>query len=176
MIIKYDQLGEPTVYVNTAGGYAVVPNPGADGIIDWGVIKYEPRMRTIKSAWEEFVEQSNPDLDTESPSYLFRKRLDLAELPAVEPPTPDWDTFNGYMLSDATFKGYRDTVKAIDGDLTPALFNAYTLVATNGVGAFSLVWNAWTMLSSITPEDQEAIAVVAEGCNLPADFVSIIRG
>jgi len=90
---------------------------------------------------------------------------------------PDWDGFNAYMLSDPTFKGYRDTVRSADGDLNGALFDAYGLVATNGVAAFSLVWGGiWVPVSGITVADREVIAGVAEGFNLPAEFVAVIRG
>lgn len=92
------------------------------------------------------------------------------------PPAVNWDGFNAYMLTDATFKSYRNAVRLIDGDLNSALFNSYSLVATNGVGAFSLVWGAWVQASAITTPHREAIAVVAEGSNLPADFVTVIRG
>lgn len=92
------------------------------------------------------------------------------------PPAIDWDGFNEYMLTDATFKTYRDAVRAIDGDLNSALFDTYGLVATNGVGAFSLVWGQWVTVSGISAQDRDAIAVVAEGFNLPGDFVAVIRG
>lgn len=92
------------------------------------------------------------------------------------PPAIDWDSFNGYMLTDATFKTYRDAVRLIDGDLNSALFDTYGLVATNGVGAFSLVWGSWVAVSAISAVDKEAIAVVAESFNLPGDFVAVIRG
>ena len=95
-------------------------------------------------------------------------------VPALTP--PDWDSFNAYMLSDPMFKGYRDTVRSVDGDLNGALFDAYGLVATNGVSAFSLVWGLWVSVSWITVADKEIIATTAEGFNLPSDFVAVIRG
>lgn len=92
------------------------------------------------------------------------------------PPTHDWDTFNAYMLTDATFKSYRDTVRVVDGELNSALFDAYSLVDTKGTGAFSVVWTQWCVVSQITVLHKEDIANVAEGFNLPADFVSVLRG
>jgi hypothetical protein len=89
---------------------------------------------------------------------------------------PDWDSFNAYMLSDPMFKSYRDTVRSADGDLTGALFDAYEMVDTKGVAAFSLVWGIWVSISGITVADREVIAGVAEGFNLPSEFVAVIRG
>ena len=93
----------------------------------------------------------------------------------VPPVVPDWDAFNAYMLSDTMFKSYRDVVRPIDGDLTSALFTTYNRVASDGVSAFSLVWGQWCSVSGITAEDREIIAVVAEGFNLPMEFISIIE-
>ena len=90
--------------------------------------------------------------------------------------TPNWDGFNLYMLSDPTFKGYRDVVRAVDGDLNSALFDAYGLIVTNGLGAFSLVWQQWVTISGITPADRDAIADTAEALDLPGDFVTAVRG
>jgi hypothetical protein len=80
------------------------------------------------------------------------------------------------MLTDSMFKSYRDAVRAIDGDLNAALFNAYALIERNGVGAFTLVWGQWTQLSGITTENRETIATVAESFNLPIEFVEVVRG
>jgi hypothetical protein len=88
----------------------------------------------------------------------------------------NWDGFNAYMLTDPVFKTYRDTVRAIDGDLNAALFNAYALIERNGVAAFTLVWSQWTQSSGITTEDRETIATVAESFDLPVEFVEVIRG
>lgn len=94
----------------------------------------------------------------------------------IPPVVPDWDSFNAYMLSDAMFKSYRDTVRVVDGELNSALFDAYSLVDTKGTGAFSVVWTQWCVVSQITVLHKEDIANVAEGFNLPADFVAIVRG
>lgn len=96
--------------------------------------------------------------------------------PIEELPLPDWDAFNAYMLTDPMFKSYRNAVRPLDGDLNSALFDSYGLVSTNGIAAFSLVWGVWAQVSQITPEDKLVIAGVATMCNLPSDFVSVLRG
>ena len=123
-------------------------------------ISYDPATQSLFSTYV---------VDTETLEY--RQEWTINDLP----PTPNWDSFNAYMLSDPVFRAYRDTVRTADGELNSALFDAYGLVGTNGVSAFSLVWGIWVSASGITAPDREAIAVVAEGFNLPADFVAAIR-
>lgn len=123
-----------------------------------------------------YVPIAVPDYDSAS-QYLVWDGVSFT-VAALPPPSssPNWDAFNAYMLTDATFKSYRDAVRPIDGDLNSYLSDAYELIETNGVGAFSLVWGKWVAVSQITTEDRETIATVAESFNLPADFVCIIRG
>lgn len=122
---------------------------------------HDPETQTVSS---QYV------VDTEVLEY--RQEWAITEIP----PRPQWDSFNVYMLSDATFKTYRDTVRTVDGDLNAALFNAYGVVASNGVSVFSNVWAVWSQVSGITTQDKQAIADVAESYNLPAEFVSVIVG
>lgn len=124
-------------------------------------ISYDPATQSLSSTYV---------VDTDTLEY--RQEWTITDLPLV----PDWDGFNAYMLSDPMFKGYRDTVRTADGELNSALFDAHGLVATNGVAAFSLVWGIWVSVSGITVADKETIATKAEGFNLPAEFVAVIRG
>ena len=146
-----------------------LPSPGATTPIPWvnnapDLSAFtEPTLSVLQKAWQAFLDSSEELEIIPDPE------------PVVESPVPDWDSFNAYMLSDSMFKGYRDTVRTADGELNSALFHAYGLVGTNGVAAFSLVWGIWVSVSGITDSDREAIAVVAEGFNLPADFVAAIR-
>lgn len=111
--------------------------------------------------------------------YTNDRNNGIFDIPIVEIPpedlSPNWDGFNAYILTDLTFKGYRDTVRPLDGDLNAALFDSYSLVATNGVGAFGLIWGQWCGVSGITAQDKELIATVAESFNLPAEFITVIR-
>lgn len=123
---------------------------------------YDPQTETISS---------NYVVDTELLQY--RQEWIIEQLPTQV--VPNWDGFNAYMLSDTMFKSYRDSVRLLDGDLNSALFQAYGLVATNGVSAFTLVWSQWLSLSNIDSADQSTIADVAESFNLPEEFVNVIR-
>jgi len=151
-----------TLFLTSPG--ATTPIPWMNNAPDFSAFT-NPTLSVLQQSWQAFLD-SGAELEV----------IPDPE-PVVEPPVPDWDGFNAYMLSDPTFKGYRDTVRSADGDLNGALFDAYGLVATNGVAAFSLVWGGiWVPVSGITVADREVIAGVAEGFNLPAEFVAVIRG
>lgn len=164
MKILYSQSTQSTKpYPRTDDAPVVGLNPDylVLGQIQTSPPSYYPETQTVSS---QYV------VDTEALEY--RQEWTVSDLP----PQPQWDAFNVYMLSDATFKSYRDTVRAVDGDLNAALFNSYSVVATNGVNAFANVWGAWCQVSQITAQDKQAIADVAESYNLPTDFVSVIAG
>ena len=138
------------------------------------VVNVGAELTTGQPTVEQFSDRATFLTRLEELSIEYGEDDYLAEEVVI---VPDWDGFNAYMLSDPTFKGYRDTVRSADGDLNGALFDAYGLVATNGVAAFSLVWGGiWVPVSGITVADREVIAGVAEGFNLPAEFVAVIRG
>jgi hypothetical protein len=150
-----------TLFLTSPG--ATTPIPWVNNAPDFSAFT-EPTLSVLQQSWQDFVDSGEALEVIPDPE------------PVVEPPTPDWDGFNAYMLSDPMFKGYRDTVRTADGDLTGALFDAYEMVDTKGVAAFSLVWGRWVSVSGITVADREVIATVAEGFNLPSEFVTVIRG
>jgi hypothetical protein len=100
----------------------------------------------------------------------YRQEWTVSDLPLQ----PQWDAFNVYMLSDSTFKGYRDTVRSTDPELNTALINAYGRIAESGIGAFAAIWAVWSQVSGITQEDKDAIAAVAASYNLPTDFITTL--
>ena len=150
-----------TLYLVSPG--ATTPIPWANNAPDFSAFT-NPTLAVLQQSWQAFLDSGEELEVIPDPE------------PVVEPPVPDWDSFNAYMLSDSMFKSYRDTVRTADRELNSALFDAYGLVATNGVAAFSLVWGIWCTASGITVADKEIIATTAEGFNLPSDFVAVIRG
>lgn len=149
-----------TLYLTSPG--ATTPISWVNNAPDFSSFT-NPTLSVLQQSWQEFLDSG--------------EELEVIPDPVsvVEPPTSDWDGFNAYMLSDPMFKTYRDTVRTADGELNSALFDAHGLVATNGVAAFSLVWGIWVSISGITVADKETIATKAEGFNLPAEFVAVIR-
>jgi len=142
---------------------ATTPIPWVNNAPDFSSFT-NPTLSILQQSWQGFLDSGEELEIIPDPE------------PIVEPTTPDWDSFNEFMLTDPVFKSYRDIVRPIDGDLTSALFDSYELVDKNGVSAFSLVWGYWCQVSGITAEDKEAIASTTQELNLPADFVSTIRG
>lgn len=149
-----------TLFLTSPG--ATTPIPWVNNAPDFSAFT-NPTLSVLQQSWQTFLDSGKVLEIIPDPE------------PVVESPVPDWDSFNAYMLSDPTFKGYRDTVRTADGELNSALFDAYGLVATNGVAAFSLVWGLWVSVSGITVADRGVIATTAEGFNLPAEFVDSLR-
>jgi hypothetical protein len=142
---------------------ATTPIPWVNGAPDFSAFT-EPTLSVLQNSWQAFLDSGQELEVVPDPE------------PIVEPPTPNWDGFNAYMLTDSTFKTYRDSVRQADGDLNAALFNAYALVVSNGVAPFALIWGVWCQLAQITAEDKEQIATAAESFNLTNDFINTIRG
>ena len=149
------------IFIESPG--ATTPIPWVNNAPDFSGFT-EPTLSVLQGSWQAFLD-SGQELE------VFPDPEPIAEIFA-----PNWDNFNAYMLTDAMFKSYRDTVRPLDGDLTSALFTAYNRVASDGVSAFSLVWGQWILISNITTEDRNTLANIAQSCNLPSDFINLIRG
>lgn len=106
-------------------------------------------------------------LDLENGEY--RREWSLVDLP----PKPDWPAFNSVLLTNPTFTSYQQTVGM---PVAGAVLDAYALVAKDGVAAFTLVFNLFCQLGSVTVEHRGEWADIAAGLNLPSDFVEVIRG
>ena len=90
--------------------------------------------------------------------------------------TPNWDLFNATMLNNERFI----EVSSIGFQINPAAVSslpaALAQVTTNGVSAFSLIWNFVCYLGGATPEDRLAWSLIAENNNLPSEFVNVLKG
>lgn len=142
---------------------ATTPVPWVDNAPDLSGFT-EPTLSVLQGVWEDFLKSGEELEIISSPE------------PIIEPPTPNWNAFNIFMLSDATFNNYCNAVFEVNKNLNSALLNAYSLVAANGVSAFIDIWEAWCSVAQITTEHRDIFANTAEGLNLPSDFVAAIRG
>lgn len=122
---------------------------------------------------DEFQYNSKYVIDLDLLEY--RLEWELIE-PAEELPQANWDTFNGAMLSDPVYQQAVGSVLQIAPGLATALPAALSLVATNGVGAFSLVWSNFCAVAEIPQSQREQWSAIAEANNLPIEFVSALRG
>ncbi len=96
-----------------------------------------------------------------------------------EPPTPtsDWDAFNATLLADVRLNQVCGAALQAGAVVAvTALPAALSQVATNGVAAFALVFNAVCQLGGATAQDRDDWAEIAEDCDLPAEFVAAVRG
>ncbi|AFY60351.1 hypothetical protein [Synechococcus sp. PCC 6312] len=96
----------------------------------------------------------------------------------LEPETapPNWDGFNGAILSDVRLNQVQGAALSVAPAAAIALPAALSQVSTNGVTAFGLVFGAVCGAGGATTEDRQAWADLAESCNLPAEFVAVVRG
>lgn len=114
---------------------------------------------------------------------------DIQQVIPVEPPVDpepdpeepvieaDWNAFNAALLANVRLNQVcgaalqAGAIVAVTG--LPA---ALSQVATNGVAAFGLVFNAVCQLGGATQSDRDTWAAIAESASLPAEFVVAVRG
>jgi hypothetical protein len=121
----------------------------------------------------EIIELQHPELvEGEWRSNWVLRALSAEEIAAKFP--PNWGAFNAAMLADEDFNTVYATVNATHPLLASSLPTALSQVASNGVEAFALVFNAFIGVSSATSEQREAWAGLATAANLPQEFVDIL--
>ena len=124
----------------------------------------EPTLSVLQKAWQDFLD-SGEELEIIPDSE-----------PYIEPPVANWDNFNGYMLSDPAYQQAVGTVLMAAPGLATALPAALSLVSSNGVGAFSLVWNAFCAVAQIPSSQRNQWGIIAEANNLPSEFIEVLKG
>jgi len=131
----------------------------------------------------EKVDVAPISYDSETQSLSFTYVVDLQTLQYRQewtvndlPPTPDWDGFNTYMLTDTDFNTYYGTGLTVAPAVTTSIPTALAQVSTNDVNSFNLTFNGFCNAVSVTATHRNGWADVAESYHLPADFVSVIRG
>jgi hypothetical protein len=88
----------------------------------------------------------------------------------------DWDGFNAAILSDTAFNQKTGAVMGVAPAVAIALPAALAQVSTNGVAAFGLVFNAFCTAGQVSSGQRATWATLAEGFNLPIEFVDVVRG
>ena len=115
---------------------------------------------------------------------LTRQEWDaiVATIPEPEIPTfpegpqePNWDTFETTVLQSEAMKNFVSTTSA-QNPLVASAFPAAFYEAKRGeYNSFRIVWNEITKISSVNPQIVASMIGIASACNLPQEFIDIIK-
>jgi len=132
----------------------------------------EPHLEggTWKRTWEL---RTRTEEELQQRNYLLEYFRVWGKFPP-EKNIPNWNAFNEAILADIDFNTVYATVNATHPLLASSLPTALSQVASNGIEAFALVFNAFIGVSSATSEQREAWADLATAANLPQEFVDIL--
>lgn len=88
---------------------------------------------------------------------------------------PDWDTFEGIILQSNEMKDFI-TFASTKNSLVASTFPAaFFEVKNNKYNSFKIVWNELIKISPVSVNVIESIIGVAQSCNLPEEFIGIIK-
>ena len=121
----------------------------------------------------------DPQTESISPNWVINlENFEYRQEWVVNPRElqPNWDGFNGYILSDTQFNIYYGTGLGTAPAVTASLPAALAQVASNGVAAFAMVFNGFCAAAGVTPTHRGEWADEAVAKHLPTDFVAVIRG
>ena len=123
----------------------------------------EPTLSVLQKAWQDFL--------------VSGEELEIIPdpMPEVAPPAPDWDGFNAAMLANTEFNQITGLVLSLAPTVALGIPAALAHVSTNGVTAFALVFNAFCQIGNVSSKQRETWATIAEGFNLPIEFISVVR-
>ena len=124
----------------------------------------EPTLSVLQTAWQEFVDSGEELEIIPDPE------------PTIEQVTPNWDGFNAAMLADTKFNQITGVVLGIVPTVALGIPAALAQVSSNGVNAFTLVFNAFCQIGNVSLSQREVWANIAESFNLPVEFIDIVRG
>jgi hypothetical protein len=92
------------------------------------------------------------------------------------PPTPNWISFNAALTTNAAKVSYDLALVTINPTLAGKLDLAYLMITTHGLDNFSQIFPLYCQLAGVTQAHRDEWADLAVNCDLPAEFVDIIRG
>lgn len=124
----------------------------------------EPTLSVLQKAWQDFLESGQELEIIPDPE------------PILEPPTPDWDSFNTQMMSDVRFNQVYAQCLSVAPIVASALPTALDQVTSKGYSLFTIVWSQVCQLGGATTEDRQTWGGFAQINNLPAEFINILTG
>jgi hypothetical protein len=152
-----------TLFLTSPG--ATTPIPWVNNAPDFSAFT-EPTLSVLQQSWQDFVD-SGVELEVIPDPAPF-----------VEPPAPNWKDFNFTLFTDTNFVSYGLAAQSTNPYLVPAIVERYGQIAKIGLieSGFADYWNAFCASLGVTVEHRDDWSELAEGFNLPADFISVVRG
>lgn len=152
---EFDENGEPVLDVD--GNPVIIKND------------YDPE--THKAIWYR-AKRTYVILE----NHIDERPYDSGELlPEDIAKLPDWDTFEAIILQSKEIKDFI-SVASTKNPLVASAFPAAFFEAKNGkYNSFNTVWNELIKISPVDVNVIESIIGVAQSCNLPEEFIGIIK-
>jgi hypothetical protein len=94
----------------------------------------------------------------------------------VEPQPPNWDGLTAVMLLNAEWLAATNIVRGINPGITEGLGSAMTQLSSSQYNQFAFLFNQICTIAEVPQSQREAWAVIGEGCNMPTEFLDIVRG
>jgi hypothetical protein len=89
---------------------------------------------------------------------------------------PDWDGFNTYILSDDNFNNAVLACSTVKPAISATIATAMLKYQTDGSNLFPGIFETFCQAANITAEQRTIWANASTGFNLPAAFISLVRG
>jgi hypothetical protein len=98
--------------------------------------------------------------------------------PAAPPPAvvPDWPGFNLAISMDTQMIQYEAAANLVHPSIVGKKDLAYSIITDKGLDNFAAIFPMFCQLANVTQEHREGWAAMAESFDLPAEFVTIVRG
>lgn len=117
-----------------------------------------------------------PTRDALSAAYADGDWVSYTPPESVQIPEPDWDGFNLAILANAEFNTAYGVAITAYPLVAAALPAALTQVAVGSITMFVTAFEALCQAASVSSEQRNIWATVAESYDLPTEFVAAIRG
>jgi hypothetical protein len=149
-------------------------------ILDTGSLYFITTFTDSIENWDYNPEIERWDWDNNNRQYVIINLEDeFRPVPPIEPPAPEqppnWEMFESIILQSKEVKNFI-TFAASKNPLITSTFPASFFEARHGnYNSFNLTWNELIKISPLELNTLESILGVASACNLPKEFINIIK-
>jgi hypothetical protein len=146
-------------------------NPTADDLAPFDVFVVEPTDPPEHDPTTHRAQEITPvEIDGQ-----WQQAWELIELPPA-PPTPDWSTFKGGLLTSAAVAQVMGAAR--EAGCEPAVTNlpaALEKAQSGDTAEFVACWGLVVAAGGASPDALAALSAAAQACNLPAEFVAAVQ-